>query len=156
MVSNPDPHKTWLKITRWCAYQERSQQEARDKLYALGLHKRDVEQMISRLITEGFINEERFAIAFAGGKFRILGWGKEKIKTALHQKKISEYCIKKALKLLDDEDYEKRLKLIISKKRKELKGKSEIEIRHRLIRYALSRGYSADLARKIVGDPDES
>ena len=62
-----------VKAGDYCAYQERSQQEVRDKLYQYGLHQNEVEQIISELITEGFINEERFAIQYAGGHFRIKG-----------------------------------------------------------------------------------
>ena len=61
------------------------------------LHKNEVEQLITQLIEEDFLNEERFAIAYAGGKFRIKQWGKEKIKYALKQKRVSDYCIRKAL-----------------------------------------------------------
>ena len=94
---NYTPEIAWLKIARWCAYQERSHQEVRDTLYEYGLYSKDVELLISRLIGDNFLNEERFAVAFAGGKFRQLGWGKIKIKYELQQKRVSTYCIKKAL-----------------------------------------------------------
>ena len=68
------------RIENWCAYQERAQQETRNKLYEYGLHQSDVEQIISELIGTNFLNEERFAIAFAGGRFRIKKWGKLKLK----------------------------------------------------------------------------
>ena len=67
------------KAADYCAYQERSQQQVRDKLYDYGLHSDQVEEALSELIQQGFINEERFAIAYAGGKFRMKGWGRKKI-----------------------------------------------------------------------------
>ena len=107
------PQEALKKAYKFCAYQERNQQEIRDKLYEWGLHKQDVEQIISQLISEGFINEERFAIAYAGGKFRIKHWGKIKIKLALKQKNISEYCINKALREINNRDYQKTLEKTI-------------------------------------------
>jgi regulatory protein len=70
-ISNAE---AYTKITKWCAYQERAQQEVRDKLYDFGLHKEEVEQLLTRIISEGFVNEERFAISFANGKLNQLGW----------------------------------------------------------------------------------
>lgn len=129
----------------YCAYQERSQQEVRDKLYDLGLHKKEVEEGIAILISEGFINEERFAIAFAGGKFRIKQWGRIKIKLALKSKNISDYCILKALSLIDDTDYISVLEKLIQKKQKEVKEKSILKKRYIIARYVLSRGFESDL-----------
>lgn len=97
------------KARRYCTYQERSQQELREKLYSLGLFKKDVEETIAMMVTEGYLNEERFAIAYAGGKFRIKHWGKNKIKQALKLKKVSDYCIRQALKSISDDDYLKVL-----------------------------------------------
>ena len=104
------------KACKYCAYQERSQQEVRDKLYELGLHKKDVELIISQLVTEGFINEERFAIAYAGGKFRIKQWGRIKIKYELKKKQVSEYCIKKALQQIKEDEYHEVLKKLADEK----------------------------------------
>ena len=69
-----------VKAESYCAYQERSQFEIRNKLYEWGLHQRDVEEIISELIEFNFLNEERFALAYSLGKFRIKGWGKIKIR----------------------------------------------------------------------------
>ena len=66
------PLQALVKAQATCAYQERCQQEMRDKLYEWGLHSEAVENMIAQLISDNFLNEERFAKAFAGGKFRII------------------------------------------------------------------------------------
>ncbi len=141
-----------VKIARWCAYQERSQQEVRDKLYDYGLHKAQVEMLLSSLITDGFLNEERFAIAFAGGKFRILGWGKVKIKLALKQKKVSDYCIRKAIQQIDDNAYLKKLNQVVQKRSKEEKEKDPFKRNYKLAQYAISRGFESDLVGDVIGD----
>ena len=67
------------KIKPYCAYQERCHREVKEKLYSYGLRKAEVEEILSFLIEENYLNEERFAVQFAGGKFRIKQWGKKKI-----------------------------------------------------------------------------
>ena len=101
------PEQSLPKIKQYCAYQERCHMEVREKLYSFGLHKNEVDEIISTLITENYLNEERFAIHFAGGKFRMKQWGKIKIKQALKNKQVSEYCIRKALKEIDNNEYRK-------------------------------------------------
>lgn len=85
------------KAQAYCAYQERSHWEARQKLRGWQLPDEQIEWIISELIGENFLNELRYAKCFAEGKFRIKGWGKQKIKNALRSKKVSDYCINKAL-----------------------------------------------------------
>lgn len=146
------PEVAWLKICKWCAYQERSQQEVRDKLYSYGLHGVELETIISNLITGQFLNEERFAIAFAGGKFRQLGWGKVKIRQALKLKKVSDYCIRKALESINEKDYQSRLGELLRKKQKEVREKDPFRRRYILLKYAHSRGYESDLVRELLGE----
>lgn len=139
------PEEAFLKIQSWCAYQERCQQETRDKLYDYGLWPEAVENIIADLITQNFINEERFAKAFAGGKFRVKKWGRVKIKIALKQKKISEYCIKKAMQEIDDDEYMKTIKLVLEKKGRMLQEKNPIKRKYKLLQYLYSRGFEQDL-----------
>jgi len=144
------PELAFQKIQNWCAYQERSQQETRDKLYGYGLQSTDVEEIITRLIGENFLNEERFAIAFAGGKFRIKKWGKQKIKAELRMRKISDYCISKALKQINDNDYLSALKKVVEKKFKEVKESNKIKKQYKILQYAASRGYEKDLVAEVL------
>jgi len=116
-----DPHLALVKMQSWCAYQERSQQDARDKLYELGMWTEAVENIIVQLIQDNFLNEERFAMSFARGKFSIKKWGRIKIKQELKQKRVSEYCLKKALQQIDETEYIETLKKIIESKRKLIK-----------------------------------
>lgn len=148
------PEQSFVKICRWCAFQERSQQEVRDKLYDYGLYQSEVEQIISRVITEGFLNEERFAIAFAGGKFRQLGWGREKIKIALKQKRVSDYCIKKALNQISDDDYLKMICKVLKKRESEEKEKASFRRKYKLANYLVSRGFESDMVWSVLKGDD--
>jgi regulatory protein len=107
-----------VKAESYCAYQERSQFEIRNKLYEWGLHQKDVEEIISELIELNFLNEERFALAYSLGKFRIKGWGKNKIRQGLKLKRITDKLIIKSLKSIEDDDYLMMLKKILQKKNK--------------------------------------
>ncbi len=142
---NSSPEVILKKARNFCAYQERSQQEVRDKLYAWGLHRQQVEQAIATLITENFINEERFAIAFAGGKFRIKQWGRVKIKLALQQKKISPYCIKKALAEISNQDYQRTIRKLIGMQEKKITEKNPLKKNYRMAQYLISRGFEPEL-----------
>ena len=141
-----------IAIQHFCAYRERSQQEVRDKLYSMGLHRNDVENTIADLISSGFVNEERFARAYAGGKFRINGWGKIKIRNALVQKKVSPKNIETGLDGIDDKDYSASLKKIISQK---LNTGTEANIlikKNKAARFALSRGFEPELVWDVVNE----
>ena len=139
-----------LEAQKHCAYQERSQQEIRNKLYEWGLHSAEVENAIVELIGADFINEERFAIQLASGKFRIKHWGKVKITKALKLHKISPYCIKKALQQIPDDDYEKSLIKILEKKRIATAGKLTPLKARKLAHFAQSRGYESNLIWKVL------
>lgn len=137
-------------MKNWCAYQERSQFEVRNKLVEYGIFNEEAENIISQLIQENFLNEERFALAFARGKFRIKRWGKIKIKLELKQHKVSEYCISKALKQIDGNEYFATLEKIIEKKTKEIKESNKIKKQYKIIKYAMSRGYEQDIIMDVI------
>jgi len=139
------------KIKHYCGYQERCHHEVKEKLYSMGLGKKDVDEILSRLIEENYLNEERFAIQFTGGKFRMLQWGKIKIRNALKQKKVSEYCIKKAIKEIDDETYHKIIKKLASQKLSALKTEKNIFIKKRKLQdYLLQKGFEVELVNQIT------
>jgi regulatory protein len=145
-----DKKSAKAKAENYCAYQERSQQEVRDKLYEWGLHSKEVEEVISELIVDNYLNEERFAIAYALGKFRIKKWGKVKIKQGLKLKKVSDYCIKKAMNAIDPDDYEQTLKEVIAKKNTLTNEKNEFKRKSQLAAYAISRGFESELVYSLI------
>jgi regulatory protein len=138
------------RIRHYCAYQERAQQEVRDKLYELGMTMDEVEEIMSDLIAENFLNEERFAIQFAGGHFRIKGWGKVKIQHALQQKRVSSYNIKIGLKAIDEDAYIKTLKLLATKKWTSLKGERGLSRMAKTYAFLHQRGFEPILYQPIV------
>jgi regulatory protein len=142
------------KAEHYCAYQERSQQEVRDKLYEWGVMGRVVETTISHLITGNFLNEERFARAYARGKFNQKHWGKIKIKQGLKIKQVPDVLIKKALLGIDLDDYMAALTVLLHKKAALLKEKDQFKRRYKLQQYGLSRGYESDTIAEVLKASD--
>ncbi|CAN5190850.1 regulatory protein RecX [soil metagenome] len=139
------PAQAFEKISGYCAYQERSHKEARNKLYEYGLHRGDVEEILSRLITDGFLNEERFAKAFAGGKFRIKKWGRNKIVNELESLGITSKCIQKGLAEIESADYNKTLRNLLKKKLELSSEENIFKKRDKVGRFAIGKGYESEL-----------
>ena len=151
VAQNFTPDQSLPKIKQYCAYQERCHSEVQSKLYSFSLNKREADEIISILITENYLNEERFAIQYAGGKFRMKYWGKNKIKQALKFKQVSDYCIKKALKEIDDVQYEKTFQKLAEQKLKTLKSEKNIFVKRRKLHdFLLQKGFENDLVREAV------
>ena len=145
------PQQALPKAKHYCGYQERCHTEVKDKLYEYGLNKSEAEQIISQLIEEDFLNEERFAIMYAGGHFRTKHWGRVKIKYELKKKQVSEYCIKKALAAIDQVAYSKTLYKLTEQKLKTLKGEKNIFIKKKKLQdHLLQKGYENDLIKEII------
>jgi regulatory protein len=138
------------RIRHYCAYQERAQQEVRDKLYEMGMTLDEVEEIMSDLIAENFLNEERFAVQFAGGHFRIKGWGRIKIQHALQQKRVSKYNIKIGLKAIDEDAYLKTLQQLATKKWHSLKGERGLGRMAKTYAFLHQRGFEPILYQPIV------
>ena len=139
------PSEVRQKIYHYCAYQERSHQEVKNKLYDLGLYTSEVDEMISHLIVEGYLNEERFAKAFAGGKFRLKSWGRIKIIQSLEGKGLTKNCIQAGLKEIEEPDYLKTLELLLTKKAEQIDEPNAFVKRDKLAKYAIQKGYEPDL-----------
>ena len=151
MITRISKEQTLPKIKQYCAYQERCHSEVKQKLYLLGLYKNNVEQLMSQLIEENYLNEERFAIQYAGGKFRMNQWGRVKIKYALRQKQVSEYSIKKALKQIAEADYKKILQKLATQKLKTLKSETNVFSKKKKLQdYLLQKGYEGELVAGVV------
>jgi regulatory protein len=138
------------KLRQYCAYQERSHSEVIQKLWELGVRKAEHDEIVSSLIEEDYLNEERFAIQFAGGKFRMKDWGRKRIYYALKEKKVSEYNIRKALKEITDEAYEKTLEELAEKKYASLKDEQYLVRKKKTMDYLMQKGYEPDLVTKAL------
>jgi regulatory protein len=112
-----------------------------------------VDAIISELIQEDYLNEERFARSFARGKFRMKQWGRVKIKYELKQRQVSEYCIKKGLTEIDDDEYDKTLNNLIEQKSKTLKSEKNMFVKKRkLLDYLLQKGFERDIALSAMSE----
>jgi regulatory protein len=138
------------KLRHYCGYQERSHSEVQQKLWDLGVRRAEHDEIISSLIEDNYLNEERFAIQFAGGKFRMKHWGRKRIYYALKEKKVSEYNIKKAMKEISEEDYQRTLTSLAEKKYASLKGEQYLVRKKKTMDYLMQKGYEPDLVTKAL------
>lgn len=144
-----------LKLQHYCAYQERAQHEVREKIWSEETFGQDAEQLIGALIEDGFLNEERFALAYAGGKFRMRQWGRLKIKQGLKLKRVPEKLIARALNSIDGDEYVATLKTLLEKKEALLKEKHPLKRKQHLVSYAVGKGYERELIFSVLKDGDE-
>jgi regulatory protein len=141
-----------IRAASFCAYQERYQEEVRQKLYTYGLKPSEVEELLSYLISEGFVNEERFAKAFSGGRFRMKKWGKVRIEKELSRRKISSYCIKKGLAEIDEEDYLETLHSLINNKIESISNPNPLMVKSLVADYIVRKGFESVLVWDILND----
>ncbi|MES2387583.1 MAG: RecX family transcriptional regulator [Bacteroidota bacterium] len=142
----------WLKICAYCAYQERSRTEIMEKMRHYGLGQEAGQELMNRLEQENFYSEQRFANAYAGGKFRMLHWGKLKIKQGLRANGVGLAEIKVAFEQeIPEEDYVDGLQRLIERKENTLTEASPMLRKQKLISYALGKGYELDLVLDILG-----
>ncbi|ACU05244.1 regulatory protein RecX [Pedobacter heparinus] len=146
----PDKKSALAKAEHYCAYQERSQQELRDKLYEWGLWSNEVEEVISELIQTNFLNEERFTKAYVSGKFNIKHWGKMKIKQGLKLKRVPDKMISNALKAIDYDEYLKTILMLAEKKLPSISEKDPYKRKYKLVSYLLARGFENDLIFEVL------
>jgi regulatory protein len=133
------------KAKHFCAYQERTHLEVSRKLYGYGLQRKEVESTIALLIEENYLNEERFAVQFAGGRFRLKKWGRIKIMQELKQRKVSIYNINTALSKLDEDVYMETLNNLAIKKLNTLKADIPLIKKQKTVKYLLQKGYEKQL-----------
>lgn len=143
--------EAWKRITRYCAYQERCHAETRDKLFSYGLYAEQVEELLVKLISENYLNEERFSIAFARGKSRLKGWGTQKIEAELKRRRVSDWCIKQAIQSMDQGEYTQTAMKILEKKRALLHREKNPKLKiQKLKRYMLSKGYDWQTISRLM------
>jgi regulatory protein len=147
------PEQAYVKIRHYCAFQERTHQEVKTKLAGYGISWYQASELLSKLIEDGFLNEERFAKAFAGGKFRIKGWGRKKIEAELKKRYIADYSIRKAIREeIGQEDYEKMAMKLIEKKWTSLTspGDTAFVKQSKTRQYLFMRGYENDVITRVM------
>ncbi|WP_103069310.1 regulatory protein RecX [Aquimarina sediminis] len=156
MYGNPIKSTTVTEATRkmehYCAYQERCHKDVEDKLNTMKLIPEAKEKIILHLLEHNFLNEERFAKAFARGKFNIKKWGKERITRELKYRKISPYNIKTAFKEIPDKDYLETFHELAEKKYHSITESDKNKKRRKLINYLLYRGWETHLVYEKVNE----
>ncbi len=135
-----------FKIENWCGYRDRSINETKQKLFSYGLDTAQVDKLITQLIEDKFLDDERFADSFVSGKFRIKSWGKQKIYAYLLQKKIDKAFITSALASIDYDEYVATAKHLVEKKWRLLeKEKDDWKRKQKVIQYVAGRGFEFDV-----------
>ncbi|MEI8046128.1 MAG: regulatory protein RecX [Bacteroidota bacterium] len=136
--------QAYRKASEYCAIQDRCISEMKLKFRSWNIDKSFFAKLIGKLVDEGFIDEKRFALNYAGGKFRINGWGKLKIAAGLRSKSIEAAFIQQALLTIDNEDYQYFLKILVQKKLNQLGGDTILN-RQKAAYFAASRGFEPAL-----------
>lgn len=144
------PAMALQKAKHYCAWQERSHAAVKEKLYGFGLRKTDVETILTTLIEENYLNEERFARLFAGGKFRQKKWGRVKIMYELKQQKVSAYNIKKALEEIEEDVYQKCLLTLAQKKWASITSNLPLIKKAKTTAYLIQKGYEPVLIQQVI------
>lgn len=138
------------KLKHFCAYQDRCHAEVKAKLNQLKIWGNEADEIMAALITENYLNEERYARSFVRGKFRMKQWGRNKIKQGLKQKQISEYCIRKGLEEIDEEEYLQTLRKLASDKYLSLKNEQYLRRQFKTTQYLMAKGYESNLIQEIL------
>lgn len=147
--------EAYLKLSALCAMSEQCCYDVMKKMKRWEVADEVAERVVAKLVKEKFIDEERFARAFVRDKFRYNHWGRIRIEQELKMRKIAAKHIEAGLEELKEEDNMDVLRQLLEKKRPSVKGKNEYEIKGKLIRFALGKGFAMDDIMKVVGSLDE-
>lgn len=126
------------QMRRYCVTQDRCHSEVRSKLLKKEVYGDDLEEILSQLVSEDFLNEERFARSYVRGKFRMNRWGRFKIRMMLKQKRVSDYCIDKGMNEIDEEEYITTIDELLVKK---LRGATDYASRQKAKASVVQKGY---------------
>ncbi|ARS39054.1 RecX family transcriptional regulator [Sphingobacteriaceae bacterium GW460-11-11-14-LB5] len=145
-----DKKQALVKAEHFCVYQERSQKEVRYKLVEWGMRGDELEEILSELILNNFLNEERFAKSYASGKFNIKHWGRVKIKQGLKLKGVPDKILQKAIYSIDDDDYLQTIEKLASKKAASLNENDPFKRKNKLMSYLQAKGFETDLILLVL------
>ena len=144
----------YLQLAALCAQAEHCEQEMRDKMKRWEIDKAVQDRVLQRLIKERYIDNERYARAFVKDKIRYNKWGRRKVQQALWMKHIDNDTQQRVLDEIDEKEYLDVLRPLLKQKRKSIKADSDYELNQKLVRFALSRGFTFDIIRQCI-DVDE-
>jgi regulatory protein len=138
------------KLRFYCRYQQRCQSEIKEKLFELGINKKEHDQLIAELIKENCLNDDRFAEAFVSGRFKMKQWGRKKIENGLKGKRISSEIAQRALEKIDHKEYMARLNKLAKEKYGSLKHEQYLVRKKKTMDYLMQKGYEADLIKNAI------
>jgi len=145
-----DKKQALAKAESFCVYQERSQKEVRYKLVEWGMRGDKLEEIITDLIINNFLNEERFAKSYASGKFNIKHWGRVKIKQGLKLKGVPDKILQKAIYSIDEDDYLQTIEKLAVKKAESLAENDPFKRKNKLMSYLQAKGFETDLILLVL------
>ena len=145
-----DKKQALAKAESFCVYQERSQKEVRYKLVEWGMRGDELEEIITDLIINNFLNEERFAKSYASGKFNIKHWGRVKIKQGLKLKGVPDKILQKAIYSIDEDDYLQTIEKLAVKKAENLVENDAFKRKNKLMSYLQAKGFETDLILLVL------
>ncbi|MDQ1297392.1 MAG: regulatory protein [Bacteroidota bacterium] len=155
-MSEESLYKTALaKAMARCSRREYCTEEIRSKLQTWGVARSDSQKILRALIKENFINETRYAESFVKDKFRYNKWGRIQIATHLKARKLPSEIIRKALDSIDKELYINTLRGLINSHRRHIKAKNQYDLKGKLLRYGLSKGFESEILYDILNEKDD-
>ena len=126
-----------------------------EKMRRWELPEEEQARVMQRLISERYVDDERYARAFVKDKVRYNKWGRRKVEQALWQKHIDEDIRQQVLDEVDDDEYLSVLKPLLQQKRRSTKAANDYELNQKLMRFALSRGFTYDIIRQCLHVEEE-
>ncbi len=136
------------KILHYCDYQDRCRKEIFTKLNSFELEVDDRDFIIDFLNDEGYINDERYCRSYVKSKLNLKKWGVNKIKLSLMTKGVDKEIIDDVLSEIDRDSYKEELVNLL--KNKKINEDDPYKRKAKLIRYAVSKGYSISEVMEIV------
>ena len=143
-----------LRLAALCAQGEHCQWEMTEKLRKWEIGEEAQARIMQKLVSGRYVDDERFARAFAMDKVRYNKWGRRKVEQALWQKHIDDDIRQRVLDDISDEEYLNILRPLLKQKRRTTKAASDYELDQKLIRFAVGRGFTFDIIRQCL-DVDE-
>ena len=143
-------NEAYLALTALCAQAEHCQYEMLEKMRRWELSEEAQARVMSKLIKERYVDDERYAHAFVKDKIRYNKWGRRKVEQALWQKRIDDDIRTRVLDDVDDEEYLNVLRPLLKQKRKTIKAKNDYELNQKLVRFALGRGFTFDIIQQCM------
>jgi regulatory protein len=144
----------YLTLAALCAQAEHCQWEMLEKMRRWEVPEDAQARVMQRLISERYVDDERYAQAFVKDKIRYNKWGRRKVEQALWQKRIDEDIRKRVLDEVDDDEYLSVLRPLLKQKRRSIKAQNDYELNQKLMRFALGRGFTFDIIRQCIDVED--